>query len=48
MAEQEKQIIQNMAQAIAELPEEKKQYFVGFAEGVAAMASQIKEKPSEG
>ena len=39
MAEQEKQIIQNMAQ---------KQYFVGFAEGVAAMASQIKEKPSEG
>lgn len=47
MAENEKQIIQNMAQAIAELPEEKKAYFVGFAEGVAAMASQVKGKPGE-
>lgn len=48
MAEEEKQIIQNMAAAIAGLPEEKKQYFVGFAEGVAAMAGQVKEKPAEG
>ena len=42
MAEQEIRVIQNMAAAIAGLPEEKKQYFVGFAEGVAAMASQTK------
>ncbi len=46
MAEKEKQIAQTMANAIADLPEEKKQYFVGFAEGVAAMADQVKQKPS--
>ena len=48
MAEHEKQIIQNMAEAIAGLPEEKKQYFVGFAEGVAAMAGQVKGTLNEG
>ena len=46
MAESEKQIVQAMADAISDLPEEKKQYFVGFAEGVAAMADQVKTKPS--
>ena len=40
MAENEKQIIRNMEAAIAALPEEKKQFFLGFAEGVAAMADQ--------
>lgn len=43
MAEQEMQIIKNMAEAIAELPAEKKQYFMGFADGVAAMANQVKD-----
>lgn len=42
MAETEKQSIQNMSAAIATLPEEKKQFFIGFAEGVAAMADQVK------
>lgn len=46
MAENEKQSIRNMEAAIAALPEEKKQYFIGYAEGVAAMAEQTKEKPS--
>ena len=45
MTEKEKQIVQTMADAIASLPEDKKQYFVGFAEGVAAMADQVKAKP---
>lgn len=42
MPDKEKDIAKTMADAIADLPEEKKQYFVGFAEGVAAMADQIK------
>lgn len=44
MAETEQQAIRAMADAITALPEEKKQYFLGYAEGVAAMADQVKEK----
>ena len=40
MKEKEKQLAQLLVEAIATLPEEKKQYFIGFAEGVAAMAEQ--------
>ena len=49
MADNEKQIIRNMEAAIAALPEEKKQFFRGFAEGVAAMAGQAASgnKPAE-
>lgn len=43
MAECEKEIIRSMEAAIAELPEEKKQYFLGFAEGVVAMADQMRQ-----
>lgn len=46
MSEQEQKIGQTLADAVADLPEEKKQYFVGFAEGVAAMADQVKTKPA--
>ena len=38
MAENEKQIIQNLEAAMQMLPEEKRQFFLGYAEGVAAMA----------
>ena len=38
MAEKEKQIAKTLADAVATLPEEKKEYFIGFAEGAAAMA----------
>lgn len=44
MAENEKQSIRNMEEAISILPEDKKQFFLGYAEGVAAMADQVKEK----
>lgn len=44
MTERENQIIRNMEAAIAALPEEKKQFFIGFAEGVAAMAEQFRSK----
>lgn len=47
MAEHEKQIIKNMGAAISGLSEEKKQYLLGFAEGVAAMADQPKSDTAE-
>lgn len=47
MAENEKHSIQAMGDAIADLPEEKKQFFLGFAEGVAAMAEQTRTRVPE-
>lgn len=47
MKEKEKQLAQLLVEAIATLPEEKKQYFIGFAEGVAAMAEQSRKKPND-
>lgn len=44
MAEREKQIAKTLEAALSSLSEEKKQYFIGFAEGVAAMAAQMKER----
>lgn len=41
MSEQEKKMIQNIEKAMGALSEEKRQYFLGFAEGVAAMAAQL-------
>lgn len=47
MAEKEKQMLQNMAAALAVLPDDRKEYFLGFAEGAAAMAAQFRDKPTE-
>lgn len=44
MAENEKQSIQRMADALEGLPEEKKQFFLGYAEGVAAMVDPQEKK----
>lgn len=41
MAEKEKQMIRNMAAALAVLPDDRKEYFLGFAEGAAAIASLV-------
>lgn len=46
MSEQEKIIARNIEKAVASLPEDKKQYFMGFAEGVAAMVSLKEPKPA--
>lgn len=46
MAEHEQQIIIKMGEAVSQLPDEKKQFFLGFAEGVAAMAAQVKTPPA--
>lgn len=50
MAETEQQSILKMGEAVAQLPEEKKQFFLGFAEGVtegiAAMTPYIQPDPA--
>ena len=46
MAENEQQSILKMGEAVSQLPEEKKQFFLGYAEGVAAMADHIKPDPA--
>ena len=48
MAEKEQQIILNLAAAMAVVPEDKKEFFLGFAEGAAAMAGLLgKTVPAE-
>ncbi|MFW5544100.1 MAG: hypothetical protein ACOCN0_02175 [Prevotella sp.] len=46
MAEIEKQIIINIEKAIASVSEDKKQFFLGYAEGMAAMADLMASKHS--
>lgn len=40
MSEKEKQTASKIAEAMNKLPEEKREYLIGFAEGVAAMSSK--------
>ena len=47
MSDREHQVGETLSNAIADLPDEKKQYFIGFAEGVAAMAEQVKNAAPE-
>lgn len=42
MSEKEKQIAKTIESALSILPDERKEYFLGFADGVAAMAEQVK------
>ena len=44
MSEREKTIAKKMAEAIKALPDEKKEYVLGFAEGVAAMKRKEAEE----
>lgn len=46
MTETERRIALSIEKAVASLPEDKKQYFMGFAEGVAAMVSLREPKPA--
>ena len=47
MKEKEKQVISLMAQTMELLPEEKKQYVLGFIEGIASMANQSRNKSED-
>ena len=44
MSEREKQIAEKLAAACEQLPEGKKEFLMGYAEGVAAMAKKPKRK----
>lgn len=43
MSAEEKKIAENLAEALEQLPPEKQQYFLGYAEGVQAMAERKTE-----
>lgn len=43
MSEREKRIAENLADAVSRLPDSKKEFLLGYAEGVAAMADKAKE-----
>lgn len=47
MSEQERAIAQTIAEAIQVLPDGKREYLIGYAEGVAAMAEASKGADSE-
>lgn len=43
MSTEEKKIVASLAEAVKALPEEKRDYLRGYAEGVAAMAERANE-----
>lgn len=47
MSEKEKQIAEKLAAACEQLPEGKKEFLMGYAEGVAAMVKKPKHKPAK-
>lgn len=47
MSEREKQIAEKLAAACEQLPDGKKEFLIGYAEGVAAMAGKVKEQKTE-
>ena len=47
MKENDKLIIQLLTDALETLPEDRKQYFMGFAEGVAAMAELSRKRAED-
>lgn len=44
MSAEEKKVAESLVQAFEMLPDNKKEYLLGYAEGVAAMAEQQKAK----
>lgn len=44
MSEEEKKIAKKLVEKLVELPKDKQEYLLGYADGVAAMAA--KENPS--
>lgn len=47
MSAEEKKIMESLAQAVKALPEGKRDYLLGYAEGVAAMAEARKTEQDE-
>ena len=44
MSIEEKKVVQSIAEAVSALPEEKREYILGYAEGVLAMAGRMPEE----
>lgn len=42
----EKEIVKSVTEAVSALPEEKREYILGYAEGVLAMADRVRCKDS--
>lgn len=47
LTDKEKSIVLNLAQAFEQLPDAKKEFLLGYAEGVAAMAIKNQKLESE-
>lgn len=47
MSEKEKKLAENLAKAVEKLPVEKREFLIGYAEGVAAATSGAKDRPGE-
>ena len=47
MSERERKIAENLAEAVTKLPDGKKEFLLGYAEGVAAMADKVKTEEAE-
>lgn len=47
MSESEKRIAESLAYAVSRLPDSKREFLLGYAEGVAAMADKAKEQERE-
>lgn len=44
MSDKERDIVKAISEAMKKLPESKKEYLIGYADGVAAMAEKKEEK----
>ena len=44
MGAEEKKIVQSITEAVSALPEEKREYILGYAEGVIAMVDQLRRR----
>ncbi len=47
MSEKEKQIIQSLKKSVNMLPDDKREFLRGYAEGVAAMAEKKSDKAND-
>lgn len=48
MSTKEKEIVRNITEAVSILPEKKREYILGYAEGVLAMANRVQPcEPSD-
>lgn len=48
MSTKEKEIVRNITEAVSVLPEKKREYILGYAEGVLAMADRTKPDDPSG